>query len=499
LIAKEQEKTFSEKMRESGHDGKKKWRVLKNELKISQQREEISTIQAEGGLTSDSKEIAVKFKEHFETCASKLANDVPDGGPNEILIEQKPDWFFSEITEAKLLKTIESLLPKSSCGFDQLSNRMLKKERTAFAKLLINLINETIMGNIYPDVLKIAKVVPIYKKGDNTNMNNYRPIALLPVLSKVLEKVINDQITAKLDEMHLIDDNQYGFRAGHSTEDAVLKFINYIEKANKNKKHVISIHIDVSKAFDSCNHQILTSKLRRIGLYGKSLELMTSYLKDRIQELWIDDNCGGRFIINIGVGQGTVLGPTLFKIYILDMYLSTNLFSLRFADDSNLVGEGNDKDTTEREINEELDKLHKWFCQNKLTLHPDKSRFIVHTKEKNFIIKLGGKNLMRCGYGLQEEGVKFLGVMIDENLDWKLQITNVKKKIGKGNYILWRYKNKLSNAMKKTIYESFIRCHVTYCLSAWGARKTAALAELKKALKNLGQRLERENNTHMKD
>ncbi len=152
-------------MRESGHDGKKKWRVLKNELKISQQREEISTIQAEGGLTSDSKEIAVKFKEHFETCASKLANDVPDGGPNEILIEQKPDWFFSEITEAKLLKTIESLLPKSSCGFDQLSNRMLKKERTAFAKLLINLINETIMGNIYPDVLKIAKVVPIYKKG----------------------------------------------------------------------------------------------------------------------------------------------------------------------------------------------------------------------------------------------------------------------------------------------------------------------------------------------
>jgi len=185
-------------------------------------------------------------------------------------------------------------------------------------------------------------------------MNNFRPIALLPVLSKVLEKVINDQITAKLDEMHLIGNNQYGFRTGHSTEDAVIKFINYIEKAKKNSKHVISIHIDVSKAFDSCNHQILISKLRRIGLYGKSLELMVSYLKDRIQELWIEDTCGGRFIINIGVGQGTVLGPTLFKIYILDMYLSTNLFSLRFADDSNLVGQGNDKENTETEINEEL-------------------------------------------------------------------------------------------------------------------------------------------------
>jgi hypothetical protein len=89
------------------------------------------------------------------------------------------------------------------------------------------------MGDIFLDVLKVAKIVPIFKKGDNTNMNNYRPIALLPVLSKVLEKIINEQITAKLDEMHLIDDNQYGFRTGHSTEDAVLKFIDHIEKAKK--------------------------------------------------------------------------------------------------------------------------------------------------------------------------------------------------------------------------------------------------------------------------
>ncbi len=104
---------------------------------------------------------------------------------------------------------------------------------------------------------------------------------------------------------------------------------------------------------------------------------------------------------------------------------------------------------------------------------------------------------IRCGYGLQEEGVKFLGILIDENLDWKLQITNVKKKIGKGNYLLWRYKNKLSNAMKKTIYESFIRCHVTYCLSAWGAKNTTSLTELKKALKKSWAKIgKRKQHTH---
>ena len=360
---------------------------------------------------------------------------------------------------------------------------MLKKEKLTFSKLILGLINETLKSKIFPDVLKIAKVIPIFKKGDKSNLNNYRPISLLPVLSKVLEKVINKQITSKLDELKLIDDNQYGFRTGHSTEDAVLKFIDYIEKAKKKYKHVASIHIDVSKAFDSCNHAILQAKLKRIGLSGNGLDLMRSYMKDRVQELWVENEFGGSFAINIGVGQGTVLGPTLFKIYIMDMYLATNLFSLRFADDSNLVGHGNDRDTTEAVINEELTKLHSWFCKNKLTLHPDKSRFIIHSKDKLMNVKLGGRSLMRCGYGLQEEGVKFLGVMIDENLDWKLQISQIKKKIGKGNYLLWRYRQKLSLKMKKTIYESFIRTHITYCLSIWGAKRTESLNELKKLVK----------------
>jgi len=112
-------------------------------------------------------------------------------------------------------------------------------------------------------------------------------------------------------------------------------------------------------------------------------------------------------------------------------------------------------------------------------------------------IKLGDKSLMRCGYGLQEEGVKFLGVIIDENLDWKLQVKNVIKKIGKGNYLLWRYRNKLSTNMKKTLYESFIRSHLTYCLTIWGSKKSRDLNELKKLLKKswskIGRRVQHTN------
>jgi len=380
-------------------------------------------------------------------------------------------------------------VPKASCGYDFLSNKMIKNEKVRFCDLTFDLINDTITNGVFPEVLKIAKVIPVYKKGDKTNMNNYRPISLLPVLSKVVEKILNKQITSKLDEYHLIDDNQYGFRSEHSTEDAVMKFVDHIERILPNNKFVVSIHIDVSKAFDSCNHDIMKKKLKRIGLSPTALELMSSYMRDRIQEIWIETECGGRFVINIGVGQGTVLGPTLFKIYIMDMHLVTKLFSLRFADDSNFIGCGKNKDDAEREINEELTKLHAWFCKNKLTLHPDKSRVIVYTRDKLVNIKLGGKTLMRCGYGLQEEGVKFLGVIIDENLDWKLQTKNVKKKIGKGNYLLWRYKNSLSLSMKKTIYESFVRTHLTYCLPIWGAKKTAELTELKKATKRVWSKI----------
>jgi len=489
LVFREQEKTFHKKIQECGANSKKKWRTLKEELKIASNKDDIETIRVNNEHIENKKDIAKAFKEHFETCASKLAENIPDTGECEVLIEQQPEWSFHKISRKELLDIIESIVPKASCGYDLLSNRMLKKEKVRFCNLTLNLINETVVNRTFPDALKIAKVIPIFKKGDKQNLNNYRPISLLPVLSKIVEKVLNKQITAKLNEFHIIDDNQYGFRTEHSTEDAVVKFVDHIERLLPKDKFVVSVHIDVSKAFDSCNHEIMKKKLKKIGMSASALELMMSYLGNRTQEIWIESECGGRFVINIGVGQGTVLGPTLFKIYIMDMHLATKLFSLRFADDSNFVGSGNNKENTENEINEELNKLHAWFCKNKLTLHPDKSRYIVYTRDKLINIKLGGKSLMRCGYGLQEEGVKFLGVLIDENLDWKLQTKKVKKKIGKGNYLLWRYRNNLSTGMKKTIYESFVRTHLTYCLPVWGAKKTSELTELKKTIKRIWSKI----------
>jgi hypothetical protein len=171
-------------------------------------------------------------------------------------MEQGDEWHLEHTNEQQIIKIINSMKNKNSSGFDNLTNRMLKREPHAFARLIVNLINDSIDVGIFPNSLKTAKVIPIFKKGDKLNLNNYRPIALLPVLSKNFEKIINSQLNTITDN-GFIDDNQFGFRSGHSTEDAVVKLVDKIEKDLASKLHVVSVFVDVSKAFDSCDHEIL--------------------------------------------------------------------------------------------------------------------------------------------------------------------------------------------------------------------------------------------------
>ena len=259
------------------------------------------------------------------------------------------------------------------------------------------------------------------------SMNNYRPISLLPVMSKVFEKVLNHQLTSII-ENGFIDDNQFGFRKAHSTEDALMRFADMVKRELAANKHVVSVFVDVSKAFDSCDHKILIRKIRKTGLDEVGIKLIESYLKDRKQNVFVNGICGGSFVINIGVGQGTILGPTFFKIYIMDLHLHTNLFTIKFADDSNFIGTGNTKYAVELLVNSELEKIGEWFKSNRLTLHPDKSKFLVHSRDKLIDLKLNGISLQRSGYGLQEESVKMLGIEIDENLDWRCHVHSVVKK-----------------------------------------------------------------------
>ena len=481
LIKAEQSAVFNSSLSNAGTDGKKKWKVIKQHLHLESSKITIESLEVNGEILTSKAEIASSFKQHFETCALKLAENLPQGQDTSSVMQGGDHWSFRHTSVPDLLKIIRSLKNKNSAGIDCLSNHMLKKEAYKFAVLLTPLINEALDEGLFPSCLKHANVIPIFKKGDKTNPNNYRPIALLPVLSKVFEKVLNEQLTAVIDN-GFIDDNQFGFRRGFSTEDAAIKFVNQIQKDLNLKKHVVTVFVDVSKAFDSCDHKILMKKIAKTGLNNTGLALMRSYLLNRVQSVSVDGIKGGSFLVNIGVGQGTILGPTLFKIYIMDLHLYTKLFCVKFADDSSFEGSGKTRDEVEQFINSELVNIAAWFKNNRLTLHPNKSRYIIHSRDKLININMSGTPILRCGYGLQEESVKLLGLHIDENLDWKIHLASIIKKISKGSYLLWRHKSKLDIKTKRSIYESFIRCHILYCLPVWGGAKPSKLKPLLKAI-----------------
>ena len=173
----------------------------------------------------------------------------------------------------------------------------------------------------------------------------------------------------------------------------------------------------------------------------------------------------------------------------MDLHLHTDLFCVKFADDSSFECSGVSKDALESLANRELEKISNWFKNNRLTLHPDKSRFIVHSRDKLITLKLDGKNIMRCGSGLQEESVKLLGVHIDEDLNWKVHINNIVKKISKANYLLWRHGKKLNTPTKKVIYESFARSHMLYCLTVWGSAKNSIIKPLNSLLSKIWRKI----------
>ena len=372
---------------------------------------------------------------------------------------------------------IADLKSKSSFGHDGVSSILLKKLSPEIYKVLTCIINQSLITGIFPDSLKVAKISPIFKKEDPHLTDNYRPISLLPVISKVFEKVAFKQVYDYFNKNKLLYKSQYGFRKGHSTELAGLEFndkiVNHLDKGEL----PLAIFLDLSKAFDTIDHDILIRKLHFYGIAGNSLNWFKSYLTDRKQYVQFKDSLSSYSMLKTGVPQGSILGPLLFIIYMNDIAQVTDKFYFTiYADDTTLIApictfslnDKNDLAMISQNINSELKIITDWLALNKLSLNAKKTKMMVfHYHQK----KISNMKLKLYINRTKIEQVKefcFLGILFDECLTWKAHVQKIGSKISMANGTLNRLKKFVPQEVLKIIYNALILPHLNFGVLLWG-------------------------------
>jgi hypothetical protein len=226
-----------------------------------------------------------------------------------------PSFFMSSITETQVLNLFLGL-GSNKVSIDIPNNNMIKIAAYELSPIFTNIFNESISIGVVPDILKMSRITSIYKSGDTNEPHNYRPISILSVFSKVLERLIYNQLDNFLEKYNIMYNYQFGFRKKHSTEQAILELTDKLKSAIDNKQLTCGLFLDFSKAFDTVNHKILLEKLQKYGIRGVPLQWFTSYLTNRQQYVRIDNTDSEMLRMTCGVPQGSTLGPLLFLLYI---------------------------------------------------------------------------------------------------------------------------------------------------------------------------------------
>lgn len=386
-----------------------------------------------------------------------------------------------EINSSDVLKFVSSLSSSVSLDYYGFSNKTVKNIIDVIVSPLTFLLNRLLEQGVYPEALKITKVSPIYKKGDKLNPSSYRPISLVPIFSKIFEGCIKQQLHSFFTQNNLYSTDQYGFIPGGSTIKAVEAVVENVLMNFENRLVSSAILIDLTKAFDCINHNLLLDKFHSYGIRGNELNLLKSYLNERKQMVVQYNDKSSFKNITIGVPQGSVLGPFLFVIAVNDFSYSVPCKSMLYADDTTLMNSTHYLDDLINKENSSLQSALEWFEANLLVVNQQKTEKIVFSLNSNII-----KNTT---------SVKLLGIVLDNKLNWDHHVDQLCRKLSRVVFLLRKLRNSISTDILLTVYNALFQSQLRYGVVLWGNSSSAqrALIWQKKALRTIKNIPDRES------
>ena len=425
---------------------------------------------------------------HFVHKGPSLASKLPKSNRN-ILQSMGPrnphKMVFENASTNEVVNTGMALNDKMSTGSDDIPSILIKWAIYIIAPILAEVFNAFVHLGTYPEILKTAKVTPLHKKGDRDIVENFRSISILSQINKIFEKLIHARLMTFLNKHNLLTNSQFGFRKGHNTSHAINHLNEQVIKNLEKKKVCAILFIDLKAAFDTIDHKLLIEKLDHYGIRDNILSLLTSYLFKRKQYIKSGDIESSILLVLCGVPQGSVLGPLLFIIYINDIANSCALESVLYADDAALLLADENLKRLKRTVNRELKLLDDWLIANKLTLNMAKTNYMLIANTNVLTAKDMKKfKLTIRKYTLHEvDHIKYLGVILDNKLNWSYHIAYLVTKLSQVAGMLYKVRDILPMKNRIMVYNSLAGSYLNYGIISWGSATLSTLSKLK-ALQN---------------